>query len=183
LIAPMPGSQSQYHDSTREIEEQQVATEPITSTLDQEQQRIAGDALRGTVIDLIDLTLIAKQAHWNVLGRNFRSVHLALDELVLAAREFTDAAAERATAIGVSPDGRAATVAAETGGQGFPEGWQQDGAVIDAIVANLAVVIKRLRERIESTEKADPVTQDLLIGFAARLEQLHWMWQAQVASN
>ncbi|NUP28928.1 MAG: DNA starvation/stationary phase protection protein, partial [Nocardia sp.] len=58
---------------------------PIKSTLDPEQQHITGEALRATVIDLIDLSLIAKQAHWNVLGRNFRSVHLALDELVTAA--------------------------------------------------------------------------------------------------
>ncbi|WP_194836455.1 Dps family protein [Nocardia sp. XZ_19_369] len=157
-------------------------SQPITSTLDTEQQKVAGEALRATVIDLIDLSLIAKQAHWNVIGRNFRSVHLALDELVTAARDFTDAAAERATAVGVSPDGRAATVAKESGAVGFPDGWQQDTDVIDGVVRNLAAVIQRLRERIEATEKADPVTQDLFIGFSARLEQLHWMWQAQVAT-
>ncbi|MCP2274579.1 starvation-inducible DNA-binding protein [Nocardia amikacinitolerans] len=157
-------------------------TQPITSTLDPEQQRIAGDALRGTVVDLIDLSLIAKQAHWNVIGRNFRSVHLALDELVTAAREFTDSAAERATAVGVSPDGRAVTVAEKSGAIGFPDGWQQDTDVIDAVVGNLAAVISRLRERIDATEKADPVTQDLFIEIAARLEQLHWMWQAQLAT-
>ncbi|ONM47989.1 Dps family protein [Nocardia donostiensis] len=157
-------------------------TVPIKSTLDPEQQRITGEALRGAVVDLIDLSLIAKQAHWNVVGTNFRSVHLALDELVTAAREFTDSAAERATAIGVSPDGRAATVAKEAGGLGFPDGWQQDTDVINAIVDNLATVIGRLRERIDATEKADPVTQDLFIEIAARLEQLHWMWQAQLTT-
>ncbi|WP_067860284.1 Dps family protein [Nocardia shimofusensis] len=157
-------------------------SQPITSTLDSEQQRIAGDALRATVVDLIDLSLIAKQAHWNVIGPNFRSVHLALDELVTAARDFTDSAAERATAIGVSPDGRAATVGRDSGAIGIGDGWLEDTAVIDSIVANLAAIISRLRERIDATEKADPVTQDLIIAIAARLEQLHWMWQAQVAS-
>lgn len=155
---------------------------PIKSTLDPEAQRITGDALRATVVDLIDLSLIAKQAHWNVLGRNFRSVHLALDELVSAAREFTDAAAERATAIGVSPDGRAVTVAKEAAGLDFPDGWQQDTDVINAIVQNLDTVIGRLRERIELTEKPDAVTQDLFIEIAGRLEQLHWMWQAQLST-
>ncbi|QNG21047.1 DNA starvation/stationary phase protection protein [Rhodococcus triatomae] len=156
-------------------------TNPITSTLDAGQQKIAGDALQGTVVDLIDLSLIAKQAHWNVLGRNFRSVHLALDELVTAAREFTDSAAERATAIGVSPDGRASTVAKDSGTKGFGEGWTKDSEVIASIVGNLAAVIERLRERIGTTEDADPVTQDLLIAITARLEQLHWMWQAQIS--
>lgn len=155
---------------------------PIKSTLDPEAQRITGEALRATVVDLIDLSLIAKQAHWNVLGRNFRSVHLALDELVTAAREYTDAAAERATAIGVSPDGRASTVAKEAAGLDFPDGWQQDTDVITAIVQNLDTVIGRLRERIELTEKPDPVTQDLFIEIAGRLEQLHWMWQAQLST-
>lgn len=153
---------------------------PISSTLDAGQQKIAGDALQGTVVDLIDLSLIAKQAHWNVIGRNFRSVHLGLDELVAAARDFTDQAAERATAIGVSPDGRAATVSASAGTKGFGEGWTKDEQVTAAIVDNLAAVIDRLRDRIADTEAADPVTQDLLISITARLEQLHWMWQAQI---
>jgi len=154
---------------------------PITSTLSQDQQAVAGKALQETVVDMIDLSLIAKQAHWNVIGQQFRSVHLELDELVTTARDFTDAAAERATAIGVSPDGRSATVAKTAGTKGIGEGWTKDVDVVNAIVANLKTVVDGLRSRIEKTEKADPVTQDLLIGFAARLEQLHWMWQAQVA--
>lgn len=154
---------------------------PITSTLNSQQQEVAGKALQETVVDMIDLTLIAKQAHWNVVGQQFRSIHLELDELVTAARDFTDAAAERATAIGVSPDGRAETVAKTAGTKGFGQGWTKDVDVVTEIVANIKTVVEGLRSRIEVTEKADPVTQDLLIGFAARLEQLHWMWQAQVA--
>ncbi|MCZ4551221.1 Dps family protein [Gordonia rubripertincta] len=156
-------------------------TNPITSTLNNDQQGVAGKALQDTVVDLIDLSLIAKQAHWNVVGQQFRSVHLELDELVTAARDFTDAAAERATAIGVSPDGRSETVAKTSGTKGFGAGWTKDVDVVTAIVANIKTVVDGLRRRIEVTEKADPVTQDLLISIAARLEQLHWMWQAQVA--
>ncbi|WP_439031366.1 Dps family protein [Gordonia terrae] len=152
---------------------------PITSTLTDEQQAVAGKALQDTLVDLIDLSLIAKQAHWNVIGKQFRSVHLDLDELVTVSREFTDAAAERATAIGVSPDGRAETVAKTAHTKGFGEGWTKDSDVVEAVVANLKAVVAGLRERIELTESADPVTQDLLISFASKLEQLHWMWQAQ----
>ncbi|GAC00367.1 putative DNA-binding protein [Gordonia namibiensis NBRC 108229] len=158
-----------------------IMTTPITSTLTDEQQSVAGKALQDTLVDMLDLTLIAKQAHWNVVGKQFRSVHLDLDELVTVAREFTDAAAERATAIGVSPDGRAETVAKTANTKGFGEGWTKDTEVVDAIVENLKAVIDGLRERIAVTEEADPVTQDLLISFASKLEQLHWMWQAQSA--
>jgi starvation-inducible DNA-binding protein len=37
----------------------------------------------------------------------------------------------------------------------------------------------RLRERIDTTEKADPVTQDLLIGITAELEKQRWMFDAE----
>ena len=156
-------------------------TNPITSTLTDEQQSVAGKALQDTLVDLIDLSLIAKQAHWNVVGKQFRSVHLDLDELVTVSREFTDAAAERATAIGVSPDGRAETVAKTAHTKGFGEGWTKDSDVVESIVDNLKAVVAGLRERIGVTEEADAVTQDLLISFASKLEQLHWMWQAQIA--
>ncbi|MGW4248487.1 Dps family protein [Nocardia sp. NPDC004722] len=158
-----------------------MPAKPIQSPLSGDNLRVTGDALQQTVVDLIDLSLIAKQAHWNVIGPHFRSVHLGLDEVVTAAREFTDAAAERATAIGVSPDGRAATVVKESAAQGVGDGWQYDTVVIDAMVDNLWAVITRLREHIQATETADPVTQDLLIEIGGRLEQLHWMWQAQQA--
>jgi len=157
-----------------------MTTTPITSTLTDEQQSVAGKALQDTLVDLIDLSLIAKQAHWNVVGKQFRSVHLDLDELVTVSREFTDAAAERATAIGVSPDGRAETVAKTAHTKGFGEGWTKDSDVVESIVDNLKAVVAGLRERIGVTEEADPVTQDLLISFASKLEQLHWMWQAQI---
>ncbi|GAB08688.1 putative DNA-binding protein [Gordonia araii NBRC 100433] len=158
-----------------------TTTAPIKGVLADEAQRVVGDALQATLVDLIDLGLIAKQAHWNVVGVNFTSVHEDLDELVDVTREFSDATAERATAIGVSPDGRSETVAKTTGATGIGEGWINDTNVVGVIVENLAAVIGGIRERIELSGKSDPVTEDLLIGFAARLEQLHWMWQARQA--
>jgi starvation-inducible DNA-binding protein len=38
-----------------------------------------------------------------------------------------------------------------------------------------------MRERIETTDEPDPVTQDMLIGMTAKLEEAHWMWQAKTA--
>lgn len=154
-------------------------TSPITSTLGPAEQEITGTALQSTLVDLIDLSLVAKQAHWNVVGRQFRDMHLALDELVTTARGYTDTIAERSAAIGVSPDGRAATVSHDSGVPAFGPGWVKDTEVVPAVVATLAALVARLRERIEATDKSDTVTQDLLIELTAKLEQAHWMWQAQ----
>jgi len=79
-------------------------------------------ALQATLVELIDLSLQAKQAHWNVVGPSFKAIHLFLDELTDQYRDWYDEAAERLAAIGVSPDGRTATVAAGTPLEPLPAG-------------------------------------------------------------
>ncbi|TDD08147.1 DNA starvation/stationary phase protection protein [Saccharopolyspora terrae] len=154
---------------------------PITSPLSNSDRDITGRVLQDTLLDLIDLHLVAKQAHWNVVGKFFRDVHLQLDELVTSARGFADDVAERAVTIGVSPDGRASTVAKGSGLPDFPADWRTDGQVIEAIVDTLGEVVARLRKRIDETDKTDLVSQDLLIAISSDLEKSHWMWQAQLA--
>ncbi|MGH4007953.1 MAG: Dps family protein [Pseudonocardiaceae bacterium] len=154
---------------------------PITGPLPDTNEKTTAAALQDSLVDLLGLALIAKQAHWNVIGHNFRSVHLQLDELVALARTHADEVAERAATIGRSPDGRPATVAEQTGVPEYPEGWQKDVQVTKAVVDSLSALIARFRERIRQTEESDPVTQDLLITIASGLEKAHWMWQAQLA--
>ncbi|AHH98378.1 Dps family protein [Kutzneria albida] len=158
-----------------------MSKSPITSPLPAAERDATGKVLQEALVDLVDLSLVAKQAHWNVVGRNFRSVHLQLDELVAAAREYTDQVAERAAAIGVSPDGRASTVAKHSGVPEFATGWQSDTEVIAVIAATVEAVVKRMRARIAKTDDTDLVTQDLIIELTAKLEEAHWMWQAQLA--
>jgi starvation-inducible DNA-binding protein len=158
-----------------------VSSSPVSSPLNESDRTVVGAILQSTLADLIDLSLLGKQAHWNVVGREFRSVHLHLDELVAAARQFVDDVAERAAAIGVSPNGKAKTVDESSGLPDFPSGWTSDTDTVAAIVAILAELVKRLRARIDETDKADLVTQDLLIEISRKIEEQYWMWQAQQA--
>ena len=157
-----------------------MTNSPITGPLEDAARTATGQALQPTLTELIDLSLIAKQAHWNVVGANFRSVHLQLDELVTTARGLVDDVAERAAALGVSPDGRPSAVL-EHGLPKYPDGWQSDRETAERIVALLSALMMRLRPRIDETDKTDPVTQDLLIAVARAIEEAHWMWQAQLA--
>jgi starvation-inducible DNA-binding protein len=45
-----------------------------------------------------------------------------------------------------------------------------------------AGIIEAHRKAIEATEDPDPVTQDMLIGQAAQLEQYHWFVRAHLES-
>jgi starvation-inducible DNA-binding protein len=151
----------------------------IKSPLSDDARKTTGTALQGALVDLVDLHLLGKQAHWNLMGRNFRSIHLQLDEVVDLARGHADAVAERAVAIGVNPDGRARTVADSTKVRRLDAGYLPDEKVIGVITDMLAEMDQRFRERIEATDETDRVTQDLLINVAQDLEKQHWMFEAQ----
>ena len=147
-----------------------------------EQQAVAVD-LQGTLVDLLDLTLIGKHLHWNVEGRHFRSVHHELDEQVDAWRELSDEVAERAVAIGASPDGQAETIAGATQLEPLPGGHLSDRQVLRAIGDRVGAVAVRARERIDRVDQIDPVTGDLLIHVAATLEKQLWMIRAQTTES
>lgn len=70
--------------------------------------------LQRVLVDLIELHLQGKQAHWNLVGTNFRDLHLQLDAIVDTAREASDTIAERLRALDAVPDGRSDTVVATT---------------------------------------------------------------------
>ncbi|NBM17422.1 Dps family protein [Streptomyces sp. GC420] len=154
----------------------------VKSPLGDKDRATVGEALQGALVDLVDLSLVAKQVHWNVIGPRFRSIHLQLDEVVASARTHTDTVAERASAIGVSPDGRSATVAGGSAIGSVQEGWIKDAEAVRLMVDALGAVIGRMRERIAATDEPDPVTQDLLIGLTADLEKHAWMFQAESES-
>ena len=151
----------------------------VKSPLSDSDLKVVGEALQGALIDLIDLSLVAKQAHWNLTGRNFKVVHEHLDEVVALARAGQDDVAERAVAVGVNPDGRVRTVADRTQLPQLEAGYLDDDKVVAAITDLLAQMISRFRERIKATDEPDPVTQDLLISITSKLEKQHWMFQAQ----
>lgn len=151
----------------------------VKSPLSEADLKTVSDALQGALVDLVDLSLVAKQIHWNVVGTRFRSVHLQLDEVVDTARTHSDTVAERASTLGVSPDGRASTVARSSGIGDVAAGWVKDADAVGTLVDALGAVITRMRERVEATGEADPVSQDIFIGITADLEKHHWMFQAE----
>ncbi|WP_030262137.1 Dps family protein [Streptomyces sp. NRRL B-24484] len=151
----------------------------IHSPLPDADRTTVGEALQGALVDLVDLSLVGKQLHWNVVGPRFRSVHLQLDEIVALARQHADTVAERAAAIGFPPDGRARTVADSSGITAPASGPVQDDDTVAALVSALGAVIARMRQRIAATAEPDPVSQDILIGLTADLEKYSWMAQAE----
>ncbi len=136
-------------------------------------------ALQPCLYDLIDLALQGKQAHWNLTGARFRSLHLELDEIIESTRLASDDIAERIVALGAPADGRSSSVAESSRLDSFPEGMQSVESTLTNYADRLAAAIHGVRESITATGEHDPVSEDLLIGVSARLEKHLWMLQSQ----
>ncbi len=153
----------------------------ISSPLSADATKVTGEALQATLVDMIDLSLLGKQAHWNVVGPLFKTVHEHLDEVVDTARQYSDEVAERAVALGVNPDGSAATVASESPLSSLAPAWVSTEDAVAAVVDALDTITGRLRERIAVLDEADLVTQDLIIEITDAIEQHRWMFSAQLS--
>lgn len=149
--------------------------------VDGESQTQTVSSLQSCLTDLIDLALQGKQAHWNVVGPNFRSVHTQLDDIIATARDASDAIAERIVTLTEPADGRAAVVAEKSRLSPYPEGLQSVADTVTLIADRMACVIEGLRAAIEKVGDLDPISEDLLISQASALEKHLWMVQAQEA--
>jgi starvation-inducible DNA-binding protein len=142
---------------------------------------VAAAELQPTLLELIDLSLAAKQAHWNLTGPLFLPLHLQFDEISGSARESADVVAECLEAIGVAADGRTATVAASSGLPAMPEG-KLDGPTAARLVADrLGIIAGRVRERVRRLDDSDALSQDVLIELGRGLEKQLWMLREQIA--
>lgn len=137
------------------------------------------DGLQRVVVDMINLQLVGKQAHWNIVGPNFRDLHLNLDEIVEIARKGADTFAERMRALHATVDGRVETVAKETRLPQFEAGEIYTHDAVDLTVEAVELVVGTMREVHDPIDEADPTTADLLHEYIALLEQQAWFISAE----
>jgi starvation-inducible DNA-binding protein len=137
------------------------------------------DDLQAVLVDLIELHIQGKQAHWNVVGTNFRDLHLQLDELVDFARESSDTIAERLRALDAVPDGRSDTVAATTTLPQFPAYEVSTSEVVDLVTARVYASVQTLRQVHDAVDAEDPSTADILHQVIDGLEKLAWLIKSE----
>ncbi len=138
-------------------------------------------SLQTVLVDLIELHLQGKQAHWNLVGTNFRDLHLQLDEIVDIAREAADTIAERMRALDAIPDGRSDTVAATTSVPTIALGLLSTIEIVDAITTLIYATVDTVRAVHDDVDAADPSTADLLHSIIADLEKQAWMVKSENA--
>jgi len=139
---------------------------------------LAGN-LQRVLVDLIELHLQGKQAHWNVVGTNFRDLHLQLDELVDFARAGSDTIAERLRALDAVPNGRSDTVAATTTLPQFPVYEVATAEAVDLVTARVYATVDTMRAVHDDVDAEDPSTADILHQLIDGLEKLAWLIKSE----
>ncbi|WP_153503412.1 Dps family protein [Cumulibacter manganitolerans] len=136
--------------------------------------------LQGRLHALNDLQLTLKHAHWNVVGPTFIGVHTMLDPQIAGVRAMVDVVAERIATLGVAPVGTPGALVRD-------RSWDDYDIMRADVMEHLGAldlvytgVLEDFRKAIEKVGEIDPISEDMLIGQVAELEQYQWFIRAHL---
>ena len=132
---------------------------------------------------LNDMALTLKHAHWNVVGRDFISVHEMLDPQIDLVRAMIDETAERIATLGVSPNGLPGALVTERTWDDYAIGRAHTSAHMAALDLVYTGFLKSHRETLEQVGELDPITEDLVINQCAQLELFQWFLRAHLEDD
>ncbi|EKE82954.1 DNA starvation/stationary phase protection protein Dps [Idiomarina xiamenensis] len=135
------------------------------------------------MVALIDLQLTLKHIHWNVVGPNFIGVHEMLDPQVETIREMTDTVAERIATLGGVPVGTPKALVERRSWQDYEVGKGLVSEHLTALDKVYNGVNADHRQAIEKLAELDAVSEDILTGQLADLEQFQWFVRAHIESS
>jgi starvation-inducible DNA-binding protein len=142
------------------------------------------ESLNRVVVNLVDVALAAKHAHWNVRGPNFMSYHALFDKVFGELMDQIDAVGERATALGGIARGTVQTVAEGSELKPYPILAVAEQEHVEQIAIRLGQLGRDVRGAIQSAEKlGDLVTVDVLTDVAASMDSLLWLIESHAARS
>jgi starvation-inducible DNA-binding protein len=149
------------------------------NTLPEAIRRRSVDLLGQSLATAIDMQRQAKQAHWNVKGPHFFSLHQLFDEVHTAAIEWADLCAERLVALGGTADGRVENVAAQTWLEAYPLTVPQSQQHVRQLSTALAVFGEQVHQSIiETGDLFDPTSSDLFTQISRGVDEYLWKVEA-----
>ena len=137
--------------------------------------------LNQALADTLDLYSQLKQAHWNLKGKDFYSLHLLFDEFAAHAEGWVDEIAERVTALGGYATGTVRMSAADTSLPEYPTDAVDGAEHTKAVVERLGLYANKVRSAIDSTdEMGDMTTADLFTEISRQVDKDLWFAEAHL---
>ncbi len=149
------------------------------NTLSQKVRMQVISLIQERLADSIDLALQAKQAHWNVKGPNFMSLHLLFDQVSKDAESYSDLIAERIAQLGGAPDGTLQGVLNQTTLPTYRPQLSSGHEHVVALSTALASYGESVREMIEKAEEViDADTADIFSEISRSVDKNLWFVEA-----
>ena len=129
--------------------------------------------------DIIDLQLQLKQAHWNVKGPSFISLHALFDQTYVIVTGFVDLIAERIAQLGGIAEGTVRTAAARTHLAEYPLAIGEGLAHVEAVARALSTFGREARTMITEADALDDAgTADLFTEISRGIDKALWFVEA-----
>jgi len=144
-------------------------------------RKAAGALLQARLSDALDLEAQLKQAHWNVKGPDFFSLHELFDKLHGEVEDAVDVLAERITALGGVPDGRVQTTARSSSLDEYPLEARSAETHLRAFAAALGRFGRAVRVGIdEAASSGDADTADVFTEISRAADKQLWLVEAHL---
>lgn len=128
-----------------------------------------------------DLQSMAKVAHWNVRGPNFKALHLLFDEVAGVASGQVDEVAERIVALGGYARGTLKQAAAASMLNAYPDNLTKGEEHVRALLSRLADHVVLVKAACKACEThGDMDTVNMLQGFVTEAEKYGWQLAASL---
>jgi len=134
--------------------------------------------------DSVDLQTQVKQAHWNVKGPDFISLHKLFDEINEDVEEYVDLTAERVVQLGGVAEGTARLIVKASKLPEYPATIAEGHQHVDALSTALAAYGKLARAAIDEANKlGDADTADIFTEISRGVDKWLWFVEAHLQSN
>lgn len=154
---------------------------PTKNDLKANARKSSIEILNARLSEAIDLSLITKQAHWNVKGPQFIAVHEMLYGFRKELDNHVDTIAERAVQLGGAALGTTQVVAKATTLEAYPTDIFKISDHLAALIDRYAAAAKSARAAIgESDEIGDADTTDIFTAYSRALDKSLWFLEAHV---
>ncbi|MFN2323532.1 MAG: DNA starvation/stationary phase protection protein Dps [Trueperaceae bacterium] len=151
------------------------ALRPIPHPLPEDRRVQLVELLNERLAATADLQMQAKQAHWNVTGIHFYSLHELFDAVAEGVEPFVDVLAERITALGGVAKGTVRMAAAASSLPEYPleaEGGEEHLTAVRDRLATYAT--DTLRAIDAAGELGDSATEDLFVEIQREIDKLQY---------